>query len=98
LITQIAMAPVAWVLTWATSKEPTLGGNICPDIDPGSALESVMLVLFFGSFVVGGIAVVGAYRTYRPRLTQPIVFAIIALFAPFGILAALVYDVLCSIN
>lgn len=99
LVTQIALAPVSWLLVWAAPDEPRFDGNgTCPDIDPGSALETLLTVLFFGSCVVGGLAVAAAYAADRPRLGRPILFALFVLAAPFGIVVALAYDTLCGWN
>ena len=96
---QLAMAPASWLLVWAAPDERPFGGTgTCPDIDPGSAFATVLMVLFFGSCVVGGIAVAAAYAVDRPRLARPAVFAVIVLVAPFGIVLAAAYDVLCGTN
>jgi hypothetical protein len=96
LLLQISMAPVAWLLVWAAPDEETFDGTICPDIASGSAREAVLVALFFGSWVVGGLAVAAAYAVYRPRLTRPALFAVATLAAPFGIVVAAVYDALCG--
>jgi hypothetical protein len=58
----------------------------------------VLLVLFFASCVVGGLAVAAAYAADRPRLTKAAWFALVALVAPFGIVVAAVYTALCTLD
>ena len=55
--------------------------------------RDVLMVLFFGSCVVGGIAVAAQPSTAAAR---PAVCAVIVLVAPFGIVVAAAYDVLCG--
>lgn len=97
LLLQMAMAPVAWGVIWAAPNQPRSdGASACPEIDPGSALEIALYVLFFGSCMVGGLVLAATYVADRPRLGRTTLFALIGLVAPFGIAVGVAYDALCG--
>lgn len=97
LLLQMAMAPVAWTLIWAAPNQQSFdGASACPEIDSGSALEIALYALFFGSCMVGGLALAATYAADRPRLGRTTLFALIVLVAPFGIAVGVAYDALCG--
>ena len=99
LLAQVTLAPLSWAVIWAAPDERGFEATeTCPDIDPGSAIATTLIVLFFGSGMVGGLAVAAAYVTNRANLARPALFALVALLAPFGIVIGAVYDALCGIN
>jgi hypothetical protein len=97
LVAQMAMAPLAWALIWAAPNEASFDGTtVCPKIDSGSTFEIALNGLFFGSCVVGGLALAARYAADRPKLRGTTLFALLVLVAPLGIAAGVAYDLFCG--
>ena len=93
---QIALVPISWLLIRAAPERPDNdegGGATCPDAE---AWTGTFYMVLFGSCLLGGGAVGGAYAADRPDAGRAVGFAVFAAVVPYVVAGLWIAAALCG--
>ena len=96
LLATLVLAPLTWILVKVAPEESDVNGGACPIVDEG-LWGALFLVLYFGSAVVGGLAL-AASLVSSSSLRKPAGVLLAALGMPYLIGIMVLFAAFCGMN